>query len=86
MNEGEALLNERRMVELENKTAASVKVEADHEKRISRTELLIETIKEKAEEYVSRQEFTPVRMIVYGLAVTALTGLVSAILSKVLVR
>lgn len=79
-------LIERRLAELESKVAEHGRTSAEHEKRLTRAELLHENLKELAKEFISRQEFTPIRMIVYGLGATALTGLLSAILSKVLVQ
>lgn len=75
-------LTQRRMKDLEDGQEKCDRAGTDFERRVTRLEINYENFKERAQEFVTRQEFTPIRMIVYGLAATALTGLLSAILSR----
>lgn len=79
-------INHHRLSDLESRAEANEGRGMDHEKRVTRLEVLYESMKESSKEFITRQEFTPIRMIVYGLAATALTGLLSAILAKVFVK
>lgn len=83
---GDARLIERRIEDLEGAEEVLIRQGTDYEKRITRLEINYENFKEKASEFVTRQEFTPIRMIVYGLAATALTGLLSAILARLFAK
>lgn len=79
-------LVERRLHELETASTKAESSGIDLDRRVTRLEINFENAKERAKEFVTRQEFTPIRMIVYGLAATALTGLLSAILSRLFAR
>ena len=68
---------------LQEKMAGSL---VDIDKRVMATELNHKVLDGKIEKAVTKDEFTPIRMIVYGLAASALTGLLSAILAKVLMK
>ena len=56
----------------------------DHGERLARVEARLCGIEKRALEWLTRAEFTPVKMIAYGLAGSILLGVVSAILSLVL--
>lgn len=79
-------LTQRRLKDLEDGLEKLDKIAVDFERRTTRLEINYENFKERAREFVTRQEFTPIRMIVYGLAATALTGLLSAILSRLFAK
>lgn len=82
----EQKLTDHRLNGLEQRMGGS---EDEHSKvstRLTTLEVKFSQFKDTAKEFVTRQEFTPIRMIVYGLAATALTGLLSAILSKVFIK
>lgn len=68
---------------LQEKMAGNI---IDLDKRVMATELNHKVLDGKIEKAVTKDEFTPIRMIVYGLAASALTGLLSAILAKVLMK
>ena len=80
------LLVERRLQDLEQDAESSNRHRQEVDRRVTRLEINFENFKERAAEFVTRQEFTPIRMIVYGLAATALTGLLSAILSRLFAK
>lgn len=44
------------------------------------------TIKVNVEKLVTRHEFNPVKLIVYGLCACILTGVVAALLSRILIK
>lgn len=79
-------LVERRLQDLEQDVESSNRERQEVDRRVTRLEINFENFKERAAEFVTRQEFTPIRMIVYGLAATALTGLLSAILSRLFAK
>ena len=79
-------LIERRLQDLEQTAEKGERTSQDTDRRLTRLEINFENFKERAAEFVTRQEFTPIRMIVYGLAATALTGLLSAILSRLFAK
>ena len=79
-------LVERRLDDLERDAEGTNRDQQEVDRRVTRLEINFENFKERAAEFVTRQEFTPIRMIVYGLAATALTGLLSAILSRLFAR
>ena len=76
---------EHRLTALEQQMVALQKGATEIDRRMTVEEVKTDQIKEFAKEFITRQEFTPIRMIVYGMAATALTGLLSAILSKIFV-
>lgn len=76
---------EHRLTALEQQMVALQRSATEIDRRMTVEEVKTDQIKEFAKEFITRQEFTPIRMIVYGLAATALTGLLSAILSKIFV-
>ena len=75
-------VTQRRLKELEDADNRRDQTMLELDRRTTRLEINYENFKEKTAEFITRQEFTPVRMIVYGLATTALTGLLAAILSR----
>ena len=77
---------ERRADESERCDEKMQKEINDIDKRTLANELNGRSVVERIEKLVTKDEFTPIRMIVYGLATSALTGLVAAILSRVLVK
>lgn len=79
-------LVERRLDDLERDAEGTNRDQQEVDRRVTRLEINFENFKERAAEFVTRQEFTPIRMIVYGLAATALTGLLSAILSRLFAK
>ena len=79
-------LVERRLDDLERDAEGTNRHQQEVDRRVTRLEINFENFKERAAEFVTRQEFTPIRMIVYGLAATALTGLLSAILSRLFAK
>ena len=76
---------EHRLAALEQQMVALQRGATEIDRRMTVEEVKTNQIKESAKEFITRQEFTPIRMIVYGMAATALTGLLSAILSKIVV-
>lgn len=46
----------------------------------------LKTLEETREDYVTKLEFWPVKMIAYGLASTALMGIMTAVLSLVVLK
>ena len=76
---------EHRLTALEQQVVALQRGAAEIDRRMTVEEVKTDQIKESTKEFITRQEFTPIRMIVYGMAATALTGLLSAILSKIFV-
>jgi len=82
MAENEDRLTEHRLHQLELAVGSLTKSDQDQERRLTVQETEAKAAHDREKEYVTRQEFTPIRMVVYGLAATALTGLLSAILSK----
>lgn len=76
---------EHRLQTLEQAVTALQKNASDLDRRMTVEEVNSNQLKESTKEFITRQEFTPIRMIVYGMAATALTGLLSAILSKIFV-
>ena len=76
---------EHRLSALEQQMVALQRGATEIDRRMTVEEVKTDQIKEFAKEFITRQEFTPIRMIVYGMAATALTGLLSAILSKIFV-
>lgn len=46
----------------------------------------IDAVKEQFDKFVTRHEFTPVKLLVYGLTGSTLAGVVGAIMSKVLTK
>ena len=76
---------EHRLTALEQQMVALQRGATEIDRRMTVEEVKTDQIKEFAKEFITRQEFTPIRMIVYGMAATALTGLLSAILSKIFV-
>lgn len=85
-DQNENPLVERRLSDLEEASSKGETSYIDIDRRLTRLEINFENAKERAKEFVTRQEFTPIRMIVYGLAATALTGLLSAIMSRLFVK
>ena len=79
-------LVKRRLDDLERDAEGTNRDQQEVDRRVTRLEINFENFKERAAEFVTRQEFTPIRMIVYGLAATALTGLLSAILSRLFAK
>jgi hypothetical protein len=76
---------EHRLQTLEQAVSTLQKNASDLDRRMTVEEVNSNQLKESTKEFITRQEFTPIRMIVYGMAATALTGLLSAILSKIFV-
>lgn len=76
---------EHRLQSLEQAVSTLQKNASDLDRRMTVEEVNYNQLKESTKEFITRQEFTPIRMIVYGMAATALTGLLSAILSKIFV-
>ena len=79
-------LSEKRLGDLEQHAIKADKASLEVDRRVTRLEINFENFRERAQEFVTRQEFTPIRMIVYGLAATALTGLLSAILARLFTK
>lgn len=79
-------LAEKRLGDLEQHAIKADKSSHEVDRRVTRLEINFENFRERAQEFVTRQEFTPIRMIVYGLAATALTGLLSAILARLFTK
>ncbi len=46
----------------------------------------VRSLQQTVEAFVTKAEFTPVKMIAYGLATTVLSSVVMAILAKVIIR
>lgn len=56
------------------------------EKDIVRLDGAIKSIKERIEQLVSKDEFSPIRALVYGMVGMALTGVLSAVLAKIITK
>ncbi len=54
------------------------------EKDVVRIESSISALKEKIATLVSKDEFSPIRALVYGMVGMALTGVLSAVLAKII--
>lgn len=56
------------------------------EKDVVRLDGAIKSIKERIEQLVSKDEFSPIRALVYGMVGMALTGVLSAVLAKIITK
>lgn len=56
------------------------------EKDMVRLDGAIKSIKERIEQLVSKDEFSPIRALVYGMVGMALTGVLSAVLAKIITK
>lgn len=59
---------------------------ADCEKSLLVMQAELKSLNEKLHQMVTRPEFTPVKLLVYGLTATVMSGAIGAILSKILIK
>lgn len=58
----------------------------DHKVDIALIKHKLEVIDERLTGLITRIEFTPIKLIVYGLCASILTGVIGALLTKVLTK
>jgi len=56
------------------------------ENKVESLQQTVSTMKQNIEELVTRHEFAPVKLIVYGLAGSVFAGFIGAVLSKVFIK
>lgn len=66
----------------DNQIAKAINTEKD----IVRLEGVISALKDKMSNFVSKDEFSPIRALVYGMVGMALTGVLSAVLAKIVTK
>lgn len=54
--------------------------------QVSNLNLTVKHLQKDIEEFVSKQEFAPVKLIAYGLATAVMTSVFMAIMAKVLIK
>ena len=70
---------EKRLAKLEDRSQSDSEKVHGLEKAIVKTDVLLENLTKAIQDLVTRGEFTPVKMIVFGLAATILSSSVAAI-------
>jgi hypothetical protein len=58
-------------------------MERDSIERLTRIETVVESIEKRIPEWITRLEFTPVKLIVYGMVVIILTAVLTAVVALV---
>lgn len=92
MSDGEKDFSNRK--ELDSLQSQIDKLEASHqqdrekrhtlEKALVKTDVLLENLTKAIQDLVTRGEFTPVKLIVFGLAATILSSAVAAMMAGVI--
>jgi hypothetical protein len=54
--------------------------------QVSNLNLTVKHLQKDIEDFVSKQEFAPVKLIAYGLATAVMTSVFMAIMAKVLIK
>ena len=54
--------------------------------QVSNLNLTVQHLQKDIEDFVSKQEFAPVKLIAYGLATAVMTSVFMAIMAKVLIK